>query len=140
MKVISPTDKAVMLVFKIITAEPSSRSIIEIARTLEPLILPEGIGLLFVLSIRASVFRSWYWFSAAELQASRKIPITGYIKSKLILFAPRKYPSAVVNETITVMRIFTVSANKDSLPDSREPAYCPGVTDVIFSFDHLFII
>jgi hypothetical protein len=37
--------------------------------------LPEGIGLDFVLLINRSVFLSWYWLSAQDPQARRKVAV-----------------------------------------------------------------
>jgi hypothetical protein len=81
-------------------------------------ILPDGIGLNLVLSIKASVPLSCQWFNAEDAQAKRNIPPIAANKVKVISFAPRIYPSPVVNETSTVILNFISSENILNAADS----------------------
>lgn len=91
--------------------DPIKINNIEIIRTEEAAILPDGIGRFLVLSIKASVLLSWKWFNAADPQAKKRIPIVGNNIFRSIEFVAAINPNIVVIVTNIVILIFVISAS-----------------------------
>jgi hypothetical protein len=82
---------------------PASTSVIEIDGTWTGLMIPAGRGLCFVLSILASMSRSWYWLRADAPQARRKTAVVGSMASIARPWGTRKKPVAAEQAAKTEM-------------------------------------
>ena len=70
-------------------------------------IFPAGSGRFRVRSIRASISRSWNWFSAAAPQDNRNTPVTGRKASTGRLPLKMRYPANVEKAMASERKNFT---------------------------------